>query len=251
MKDFAIVVCSSDQRLEFIPIFYHFLKKNLAVPEHTRIYLVGCTKQVEHPGITVFPSYASADAPWSSRILDGLRVIKEQYVFLLTEDIIFLKNHRETTIEMLYQVFVRDELLVLRIDSFPFPEKGDNPIYGLISKFSIHRISMQPSFWRREYLISLLQENESIWEFEIRGSRRTRANNKICALRSNLIPYREVIGRGYLSVAGDRLLKSTGSVRPKNLKVRSLYEECLIKLRSTLLVAFARLLLRQRKYTGL
>lgn len=251
MKDFAIVVCSSDLRLEFIPTFLHYLRANLSPEECEKVYLAGCTKAISFPGMHVLPSHATADAPWSRRILDSIASINEENILLLTEDILFLPNKGGVTIARLYEHFLRDQLKVLRIDSFPMPEPGAHSLYAPVSKFSIHRISLQPSFWNTRYLQTLLREDESIWEFELRGSRRSRQDDGVCALRHNLIPYREVIAKGYLSVAGVQLLRLAKKPKPADLMIRGPVTEFVKFARLKVVMTAALLLKNQKKFTGL
>ena len=56
--------------------------------------------------------------------------------------------------------------------------------------------------------MSIIKKNESIWEFEVKGSRRSRISNKIMALNNYFIPYEEVISRGKITRKGNNLLKS-------------------------------------------
>jgi len=251
MKDFAIVVCSSNQRLDFIPVFQHFLSLNLSSQERSQVYLLGCTKRIEVTGITVLPTSFSEHAPWSQRILEGLREINEENIFFITEDILFLNNESSITLESLYEQFIREKMMMLRIDSFPQPEFSGNRLYGPVSKFSLYRVSLQPSFWQRQYLISLLRESESIWEFELRGSRRSRAENRIFSLRKNFIPYKEVISRGFLSRQGMRLLREAGLKAPSTLQQRGLLSDMLISIRILIIRVIAHSLRSQKKYSGM
>jgi len=52
----------------------------------------------------------------------------------------------------------------------PWPEQKD---IGFIAKGAAYRTSLQVAFWDRQVLLDLLEENESAWDFEINGSRRS------------------------------------------------------------------------------
>ena len=67
----------------------------------------------------------------------------------------------------------------LRLSPFPAPTKKLTKLYGEVSPYIIHRISMQPSLWKYDFLMSIIKKNESIWEFEVKVSRRS---NKIIIL---------------------------------------------------------------------
>lgn len=249
MNDFAVVICSSDQRLDFLPICLHFLRLALTPQEAERIYVVGATINVCIPGLIACPSISPAEAPWSMRVQEGLKQIPEETILFITEDILFQPADNAGIVSMLCKNFVSARLDALRLDAFPPPVPSSNSLIGEVSVFSLYRVSLQPTLWRRTYLQSLIHERESIWEFELGGSRRSRTNAKIGSLRRNLLPYDEVISRGRLSVKGKHLLEQNGF--ECSLPVRAKSEEFFIELKRYILKCLASSLIAMRKYTAL
>ena len=173
-----------------------------------KLYAVGITKHIQIEGVTLLPSSLDENAFWSNRVIDGLSQIKEKNILFLTEDILFTQNKSNVSFDEIFDLFIANQFDYLRLSPFPAPTKKLTKLYGEVSPYIIHRVSMQPSLWKYEFLMSIIKKNESIWEFEVKGSRRSRISNKIMALNSYFIPYEEVISRGKITRKGNNLLKS-------------------------------------------
>lgn len=251
MNDLAIVVCTSDERLSFVPVFNFFLRLNLHGIETAPVFLIGCTKSIEISGIKCCPATSSANAPWSRRMLEGLQHISEPNLLFLTEDILFLDNKNNKLFKNIYEQFIQHDLSVLRLDGFPTPDADSNTLMGPVSKYSIYRLGMQPSLWKRCYLIDIMRNNESIWEFEINGSRRSRYDNKVFSLKKRILPYEEVIARGKISRIGKSLLLKHGLGNVLTLPVRSKRDEVMILAKKQLLNIVSYFGARWKKYTGI
>lgn len=224
MNQLAIVICTSNSYSNFINIFLHFFRKNFNTNINAKLYAVGITKHIQIEGVSFLPSSLDENASWSNRVVDGLSQISEKNILLLTEDILFTKSNKNISFDEIFDLFISNEFDYLRLSPFPAPTKKLTKLYGEVSPYIIHRISMQPSLWKYDFLMSIIQKNESIWEFEVKGSRRSRRSNKIMALNNYLIPYEEVISRGKITRKGATLLNSEGFDFSK-FKIKSISEE--------------------------
>ena len=204
IKRLSVVICTSNNYIEFVEIFLYFFNNFFKKQQEYDIFVVGVTKGFDIKKAKCLPSSLSSDAPWSSRVIDGLLKINSKNILFLTEDILFKKSSFD--IEFLLDIFEKEDMDYLRLSPFPAPTKKINDIYGEVNPFIIHRISMQPSLWKYEFLMHIIKKNESIWEFEINGSRRSRISNKIMALNRYFIDYEEIISRGQITRAGHKLL---------------------------------------------
>ena len=250
MINFAIVICSSNARAQFLPVFKYYMRKHLVGSEFCRCYVIGCTREIKIPGIIDCKSNSSEQSPWSQRVLDGLAQVKEKNILLLTEDILFLPHSTGVTIHYVFNKFIADKLRYLRLDSFPRPKKDGHELYGNISKYSIYRVSLQPSFWRKDYLCSLMVANENIWQFELNGSRRSREDMGIMSLRTRLFPYSEVIAKGTISRKGALLVREMGHKIPIDIRQRSYLEESFINIKNIVISLADRALVNSKKFTG-
>lgn len=225
MNNLAVVICTSNNYISFVDNFLYFFRKNIKTNVNTKLYVVGITKNVQIEGVVTIPSFLDENASWSDRVIDGLSQIREKNILFLTEDILFtMKSKSIHTFDDIFNLFISNEFDYLRLSPNPAPTTKLTKLYGEVSPFLIYRISMQPSLWKYDFLMSLIQRNESIWEFEIKGSIRSRKSNKIMALTSYLIPYEEVIAGGKITRKGYYLLKQE-RLDIKGFQVKSIGEE--------------------------
>lgn len=210
MNQLAIVICTSNNYANLIDIFLYFFRKNFKTDMEVKLYAVGITKHIQIEGVVCLPSSLDENAFWSNRVIDGLSQIKEKNILFLTEDILFTKSNKNISFDEIFDIFISNEFDYLRLSPFPAPTKKLTKLYGEVSPYIIHRVSMQPSLWKYDFLMSIIKKNESIWEFEVKGSRRSRRSNKIMALNNYLMPYEEVISRGKITRKGSSLLKNEG-----------------------------------------
>ena len=247
MTQFAIVICSSDDRADFIPITLDYLRNAFGENLDGRVYLVGTTREIRNFNLISLAFDGANTEPWSTRIRDGIERVKDDNILLITEDILFAPQGQRTghSIEDIFAVFKNDELDVLRLDSFPPPIRNKSQIYGFLAEDTIYRVSLQPSFWKKNFLLSCMQPNETIWDFEILASQRSVSSAKVASLKSRLIPYEEVITRGQLSRVGQRLLTASGH-DGHGLATRTVYKETQISLRKWLIFTLTLLRLPRR-----
>ena len=68
---------------------------------------------------------------------------------------------------------------------------------GKISKDSSYRVSGQASLWKSEVLLNLLDDSESLWEFEINATKRAREIDNFYSVIKPVLTYKHhVIERG-------------------------------------------------------
>lgn len=228
MNQLAIVICTSNNYANFIDIFLYFFRKNFKTDMEVKLYAVGITKHIQIEGVTCLPSSLDENAFWSNRVIDGLSQIKEKNILFLTEDILFTQNKSNVSFDEIFDLFISNEFDYLRLSPFPAPTKKLTKLYGEVSPYIIHRVSMQPSLWKYDFLMSIIKKNESIWEFEVKGSRRSRISNKIMALNSYFIPYEEVISRGKITRKGFDLIKNENLQDQINFELHT-YDQILLK----------------------
>jgi hypothetical protein len=115
------------------------------------------------------------DESWSTNLLKMLNSIRTPYIILLLEDF-FLRNPIDN--QKIFQCFEALKTLkgiVVRLVPNPKPDAPVEgfPFLGSIGIKAPYRVSTQASLWRRNSLISLVQEGESAWEFELNCTRRS------------------------------------------------------------------------------
>ena len=141
MTQFAIVICSSDARADFVPITLEYLRNAFGEIVDGRVYLVGITKEILNPDVISLVFDGANTEPWSTRIRDGIERVRDDNILLITEDILlFRKNKTDHSIKDIFAVFKNDELDVLRL-TFSASIRNGSQITG----FSLRPIYRKPS----------------------------------------------------------------------------------------------------------
>jgi hypothetical protein len=169
----AVVISSCDAYSDlWVPFFSLFWKY---WPDCTfPVYLVGNHQKFLDEKI-VSLNIVGDFLNWSQMLHKALSGLDTEYVLLMLED--FFLRRRIQTQQILVILKFLDQLdgQMLRLVPRPPPDDRitDFPLIGRIRPGAPYRVSSQGAFWRRKTLIDLLRDGESIWEFELKGSRRS------------------------------------------------------------------------------
>lgn len=133
------------------------------------------SNQETYPDPRVTTIMAGHGNNWTNRVREQLRNIETPYVLMILEDF-FLRAPVPTadvlaSLKFLQQVDGHMVRLVPR--PAPDVQVTAHPTFGSILPGSPYRLSTQAAIWRRETLISLMRDDESIWQFELDGSPRS------------------------------------------------------------------------------
>ena len=141
----------------------------------------------------------AGDHEWGQRLRLHLAEIDSGYVLLLLEDYFFIEPIATQEIVGALCALERLSGTVLRLSPLPGP---DSPLdtygsIGEIDRLASYRVSTQAAIWNRSTFLSLLRDNESIWDFERKGSSRSQgvSGGFYCSY-SSVLPYRQVLERG-------------------------------------------------------
>jgi hypothetical protein len=114
---------------------------------------------------------------WTNRVRAQLQTIQTPYVLMILED--FFLRSRVRTADVLECLAFIDACHGHMVRLVPRPSPDDpvpgHPALGRVRPGSPYRLSTQAAIWRRETLISLMRDDESIWQFELDGSPRSAA----------------------------------------------------------------------------
>lgn len=160
------------------------------------VYLGANQARFEHLRVTTL---CAGDHEWSQRLRTHLDQIHAEYILLLLEDYFFTEPISTFEISASLSSLQRLEGTVLRLYPRPKPDReleGESNI-GQIDRHALYRVSTQAAIWNKRRLSDLLQDDESIWEFEWKGSRRSHVQPQgFYSTYRALMPYRRVIERG-------------------------------------------------------
>ena len=120
------------------------------------------------------------DHRFSGNIRRVLDKVKEDIFLVCCEDHIMLKPNDPELFEKCFR-FVKNNSDVgfLRLTynrSVPLLNKSQ--LFSRLDKKYAYYISLQPAIWRKEYLLPLLKDGETAWDFELKGAKRAKHDNK-------------------------------------------------------------------------
>jgi hypothetical protein len=139
----------------------------------TRNLFVGETLTVSNYTKTEFKTILCKEADWGSRMLRGINSCDTDYIFFILEDYFF--HYQYPIHKMNEYISDMDTYSINRLQispsNFQTYAEQENINYRKFTKSSHYQISMQPSIWRKDYLLKVLLPNYSPWDFESKGSR--------------------------------------------------------------------------------
>ncbi len=116
------------------------------------------------------------DGTWSfnvRRIFQDQRLVVYDHVFLLMEDGFFNRRVDHEKIMSLFRECLKYDYDFFTLLSDPKCHEKKYKRFGVISKNSAYRTTATSALWKKNILLELLDDNESAWEFEKKGARRS------------------------------------------------------------------------------
>lgn len=158
------------------------------------IYLGSNTKECNESGVINILS--GSDPDWSTSYKRILEQIPQKKIFVILEDLFLSSPVDEQRLSTLINFMFEKNANHIRYWRKPAPDlPTDNPLIGECIKGAPYR-STVCGFWDRDYLLKLLIEGESPWNFEILGSYRTSYSNGFYATNSPLCDFKNMIEKG-------------------------------------------------------
>ncbi len=114
---------------------------------------------------------------WSFRLRYALQQIPQRYVLFLQDDFFLLKAADNQRLLQYLEIIQKEQAGLLRVFPTPPPDvafKSYQDI-GLVNLNAPYRVSCQAAIWDKEVLLQIIDETETIWQFEIEGSKRSNA----------------------------------------------------------------------------
>jgi hypothetical protein len=137
------------------------------------VYLGNNSLGFHHPGVRVI--HSSQGNNWTDRVRDHLRAIDTPYVLLMLEDFFLRRPVPTKRVTDGLRALASLGGHLLRLHARPRPELrvAGAPELGTIRAGAPYRVSTQAAIWRRETILALMRDGESIWQFEIQGTGRS------------------------------------------------------------------------------
>lgn len=195
-KGCSIVVSSCDAYCDLWEPFFNSFYQNWPDCPY-KVYLLTENKTCNREGIQTIKGGFNTN--WSDRLITALSFIHEERIILILEDF-FLRSKVDTSsVDSLLDLSKSEDIPMLRLVPRPSPDLN-NHVYdglGLINPGSKFRVSTQSAIWNADVLLDLLEPNESIWEFEHKGSIRSGKYDNFYSVLKPVLTYRHhVVERG-------------------------------------------------------
>jgi hypothetical protein len=226
MEKLSILICSSDKYKSLWPLHFDFIEKYWSNCPHP-IYL-GTDSLIFERSKTLV-NRKGQYLSWSSCLLEWINQIDTEYVLLTLDDFIIRKEISQIQIDSCLEFVIKKNIDSLRLVARPkpfYPENEDN-LFGRYDTMMPYVVSLQASIWKKSSLLSLIKEDESIWEFENSGSSRAREQGVF----SFYGVYETVFDYGEHIIDGGKLLRtSTYNLPTDRYKLDFIYNPFLLEI---------------------
>tara|TARA_B100000945_G_scaffold316225_1_gene316750 strand:- start:5042 stop:5815 length:774 start_codon:yes stop_codon:yes gene_type:complete len=192
MKDhLGILILSCDKNSDLWEPYFSLFWKNYNGLH--QVYL-GCNK-VKYQGSKVKVIYSGEDLDWSTSCRTILKQIPNKYILLLLEDLFITTKIDLVEINKHIKFIENNKAKHVHIVPNPNPDNFLNQEIGMYEKGAPYRVNVV-GYWDKEYLLSLLMDGESPWDFEIKGSYRTINEEGFYCLKKPLFSVIHVLEKG-------------------------------------------------------
>ena len=162
------------------------------------------------------------DKSWS----DNLILIIEQYmskydyILLLLDDFFIINKVNTKGLLDCINLFQEKKGNYITLISEPPPNKYYNEKFGIITSNRPYRTTATFALWSKDILRELLVPGENAWQFEIYGSRRSKAHNGFYSVNKDYFVWVNAIIKGYWVPPVLKKLRKFGyHITPTNLPV--------------------------------
>ncbi len=230
-KNCTIIVSSfdgySDAWEPFFTLFFRYW------PDYPYdIYLI--SNELEYPDKRIKSIKINPDLGWSGNMIRALKKINTEYILYFQEDFFIQKKVNTERIKKLIGKIKEYNGVYLRIDNKKAEtfEINDELICE-IDKKANYINALQLAIWNRESFLSLMDKDESGWDFELRGGleKARKIDEKFLSVKTPAINYfATAIVKGYYLKGAVNLCKKEGvKLDFKKRKIEPFYRQFLRK----------------------
>lgn len=192
MNDYTILINSCDGYCDLWPYFMECFKK--AWPSKKEVFLNTESKQFFDNEINVISINSEKRFSWSKRLKYVLKRIKTEYVLVFLDDFFLESIVDEAMFCKYFDIMCKNKnvgCIYFKCTPDGISSSHDIPGFALLEKKAKYRVNCQVAIWNRKFLISLLRNHETAWEFEKMGSFRSRRYRKLIysPLEQTTVPF--------------------------------------------------------------
>ena len=191
--DLGILVLSCDKFADLWKPYFTLFWQNCD-NNYPSVYLG--TNTVDYTDNKIKTIYSGKDRDWSTSCKAIVQQIPHKYILLLLEDFFVVSKLDSAKITQYVQFMQENDAKHIHNRPLPKPDKWLlNQEIGIYEKKAPYRVNVE-GFWEREYLLNLLIDGESPWNFEIQGSYRTAYDEGFYCLKQPLFSHVHVVEKG-------------------------------------------------------
>lgn len=186
----------------------------------------------EHDDERVKTIKTQEDIDWSSNLILALREIQEPNIIILLEDTLFHKKVDGDIFKKILHDFEESSGVVVNLKSRPAPIASKTKEYfGEIPCGVPYRAALSPCLWKRSFLLSLLKEGESAWEFEKRVSKEMSENKGFFSTYNVQIHLHHLMVKGKITRQAESQFLSESERLKLSIPTNSIGEELVLMLK--------------------
>lgn len=209
LNNLSILIPSCDKYSEAWDPFFKLLFKHWPTLNQ-KIYLIGGYKK--YPDPRVHSILVGQEKSWSDNMLFALERIPDDYVLIFLEDYFLLNSVNEPRLKILFEQMQKEKAGYLSLVNVSLSNKiPHSTIAGLgyLRPEADYRTALQVAIWNKAVLKQLLVSGENPWNFEMKGTERSRSISMpfLVTERDGPIEYLGGIDRGHWNEKAIALLK--------------------------------------------
>ncbi len=207
-SNIAILVVSCDNYSDLWEPFFQCFKR-FWKDCHYKVYLLSNYKDYNSPDVETIK--VGEDRSWSDNLINALKKMDEDYVFMFLEDLFLYKPVDNEQVIDLFNWAVGEDVNYLRTTlRFHRADKPYNEKVGVLKKGSLYRASTVMALWKKSVLLDLLEPGETAWQFEIGGTERSNKYDKFFATYENYFHTLNTVVRGKWVPSALKKVKAMG-----------------------------------------
>lgn len=199
LSNVSILVNSCDSYDDLWLPFFTLLEKYW--PNHPQTYISVETKKVQFENIITLNDNISST--WGSRFKNALKRIDSDYVIILLDDFFIREAVDENRIYNSLQFLKNNDRasVFYYLDTGPlfrkqFLDDKKYSEYELASKNAWYKLNLQAALWKKDDLISYINDFDTPWSWEMLGTKYLKTNKDFYYLKPNS---KSVINYGFKS----------------------------------------------------
>lgn len=197
-KDVSLLILSCDKFHDTWDIVNHSFQKYWPDCPYKK-YLLTNYKTPSYDRVEVVS--VGEDISWSANLIELLKAIDTEYVFLWLDDAFLSAPVKTDKIGQDFQWAIDTNVDCLKLKT-SFFHWFNLSSYKKIPPQTAYRTSIFASLWKVKTLIQLLDETENAWQFETHGSSRSDAFVAFYEVKRTRFKYVHAIEKGYWWPAG-------------------------------------------------